>query len=360
MHEKVNNQQSKSNLVCRGLIPGEKAAYLEFAQQVWGRGSRQADATRLVWLHEENPNSGGMERDLLILQDGSHIVGAHHKMRIPWNIRDQRVSVPSLHDLAVLPTHRTGGGLQLILAALAREPHAVLFGLSKTVDRIYDRMRVPQVSMFWLYKVRSGLRTAFQMVGRNLAFPAPTFRRIAQRMTLREGYQITRMINPSSDELAEALVIKPHAEAYPDWDMAAFRWRFFHPLGPKNILFVARKNGAPAGRAVISVGIRHGVLTGKILELVFQDSESLHALGPDIETTFDEMKIPLSLAVTASPAVAEHLKSTGWRFRKKPSGARWFTQKKSDLPTEFWVSGGVWDFGFDTGCENVDEAHRGD
>src|SRR5207248_11795518 len=114
-----NSSRGTSKLFCRGLAPGEEDAYISFAKKIWGAGSFQAHPPSLKWLYKANPNSRGMQSDLLVLWDENKIVGAHHRLRLPWRIGGQRITMPALHDLAVLPNYRKGEGLQLILAALA-------------------------------------------------------------------------------------------------------------------------------------------------------------------------------------------------------------------------------------------------
>jgi hypothetical protein len=89
---------SESQLRYRGLERGEEPAYLNFAQEAWGKDSPQSDPRTLDWLYA-NPNTAGMHHDLIVLTDKNRIVGAHHRMRIPWRFNGQKVLVPSLHDL---------------------------------------------------------------------------------------------------------------------------------------------------------------------------------------------------------------------------------------------------------------------
>jgi hypothetical protein len=278
-----------------------------------------------------------MERDLLVLRQGDRIIGAHHRMRIPWNIRGERLIVGSLHDLAVLPEYRTGGGLQLILAALAREPHVALFGLSEAADQIYQRMRVPSVPLWWLQKLRNPVRTAAQMTASRLDFPPPRLPAVNRPAFgldhfARTKLEILSSTTPSDSEIESALSLRPDAEAFPDWDTATFRWRYFHPLGPRNLLFLARKENSTLARAVLSLGIRNGVLTARIVELLSREDSA----------------IALAFAVTGSEHVVKYLQSLGYKLRAQQPGARWFAQKKSAAPSSFWVSGGAWDFGCDS------------
>jgi hypothetical protein len=336
------------------LSPSELPAYLDFARRAWGAGSPQASPRRLEWLYSANPVTQGMERDLLVVRQGDRIIGAHHRMRIPWNIRGERLIVPSLHDLAVLPEYRTGGGLQLILSALAREPHVALFGLSEAADQIYQRMRVPPVQLWWLQKLRNPLRIAVQMAASRLDFPPPRLPAANKAVFgldhfARSDLEIISSSTPSDSEIESALSLRPEAEAFPDWDASTFRWRYFHPLGPRNLLFLARKNNATLARAVVSLGVRNGVLTARIVELLSREDSAIAPLLSAVERSLDRLRVPLAFAVTGSEQVLKNLQSLGYKLRASQPGARWFAQKKTAAPASFWVSGGAWDFGCDSG-----------
>jgi hypothetical protein len=356
----MTNSSVNPEVICRCIMPSEEAAYLEFARVAWGKNSAQADQSFLTWLYKENPNTLGIERDLLVLVDGNKIVGAFHRMRIPWRIDSKRLIVPSVHDLFVLPSHRTVGGeqclvppgVQVMMAAVERETHVALFGLGEVADKIYERMRNPAVPVFWLEKIRSRAKAGTQMVASRLGWSVHVGRHINKSVTKTSDFEVLRIVNPTPDELVEALTITPAAPTYPDWDLASYRWRFFHELGPRNILLLARRNRTLSGRAVVSVGLKNGVVVARVVELVFQDAECLDALSEQIEETFNDMQVPVCLAVTSSREVAERFQRAGWGFRKKTIGARWFTQRGEIRPEGFWICGGAWDYGCDAKIGN--------
>lgn len=356
----MSNSSANPRIVCRYITRNEESAYLEFARVAWGNNSPQADPLFLAWFYKENPNTLGIERDLLVLVDGNKIVGAHHRMRVPWRINSKRLVVPSVHDLFVFSSHRTVGkgqrlvptGVEVMLAALERETYVALFGLTDLVDKVYERMRVPSVEMFWLEKIRSRAKAGAQMVASRLGWPIRVGREISRRITKALDFEVLRIVDPAPDELVEALTVTPAVQAYPDWDLPSYRWRFFHELGPRNILLLARRNRRPSGRAVISVGLRHGVIVARVVELVFQDTECLDALTEGIEETFVDMRVPVCLAVTSSKEVVNRFRRVGWEFRKEVCGARWFTQRGEIRPEGFWICGGAWDYGCDAQIRN--------
>jgi hypothetical protein len=178
-----------------------------------------------------------VEKDLLVMFDGAKIVGAHHRMRIPWSIDGQQAIVPSFHDLYVLPSHRTGQGSQLVLAALGGEANAALFGLSGVSDQIYARMRLPIVPLIWLDKWRFPVRAGFQYVGSRLGRRARQPRsEVLQGERRIGGFDVSWTHKPTTEQFAAALHLVPAKPVFPDWNAATYAWRFFHDSGPDNSL----------------------------------------------------------------------------------------------------------------------------
>jgi hypothetical protein len=286
-----------------------------------------------------------MQSDLLVLWDGSEIVGAYHRLRQPWCLDGQRITIPALHDLAVLPNYRRGEGLQLILAALAGETHVALFGLTGVSDEIYNRMRVPGVELFWLEKDRNPLAAGLRAL--KAKAQSPKERSVSEQKILRNGYEFRLISTPSEANIREALSVPISARAYVDWDFPSFRWRFFDENGPRNILLLARSGTRISGRAVLSTGLRHRLLVGRVVDMVTNELECRNAMIEIINKTFSELKIPFAFLVTSSRELADAWTMRGWSNRKNPPGARWFSRNKSAAPQPIWIQGGAWDFGCD-------------
>lgn len=343
---------------CRGLTAAEQPAYLEFARKAWGRSKDwpQAQPSFLSWLYQENPHTLGMERDLLVLVHGDRIVGAHHRMRVPWRLNGKKVIVPSLHDLAVLPEFRESSGeqklmppgLRIMLAALEKEAHVALFGMASVADTIYERLRVPSIKLYWMEKVRSRIRAGIEYAGSRLGLSLHAPRTLSRGAVKTADLEIARIPNPSDEEISEALSIPARASSFADWDTASFRWRFFHAIGPVNVLLLARRHGLPVGRAVISLGGKNGVYVGRVVDLLFEDPDCLQAFIAETGRVLSDAGAPAGLAVTSSGEVAKQFLAAGWSYRKNPGGSRWFSGRGIERPQDFWICGGAWDYGCDT------------
>jgi hypothetical protein len=333
---------------CRGLKSSQTEEYLRFAQQAWGRDSRQAQRSHLQWLYEENPNSRGMEKDLIVLTAEGQIVGAHHRLRLRWNIDGKSVIVPSLHDLFVLESHRNGGGLQLVLAALAGENSVALFGLAPSSDHIYERMRVPALQVHSLRKVHSRFLAGAQMVASRLHLRRHSEINVPDADVSQGGYTVQRRSDPTVDLLREVLAVRPQAESYADWDVLTYRWRFFHKSGPQNMLFAATASGNTVGRAVVSIGIgsRRGIVVARIVDFAYTDPGVIAVMLECIDRAVKLVGVPVCYAVTNSTEFKDQMLDNGW-FKLETAGARWFTRGRGSHPQKFWVSGGESDFGWD-------------
>jgi hypothetical protein len=112
-------------------------------------------------------------------------------------------------------------------------------------------------------------------------------------------------------------------------------------------LFLVRRKSETVARAVVSLGLKKGVLLGRIVDLVFKDGDCLPHPVAAIDRTFDELRVPVSLAVASSQDVANALRAAGWRDRKQNVGARWYSTRGAELPQDLWLTGGAWDFGCD-------------
>jgi len=213
-------------------------------------------------------------------------------------------------------------------------------------------MRIPAVRVFWLEKIQNRAKVGAQMVAARLGWSMRSGRPIHRRITKAFGFEVARIADPAPDEIIEALTITPQAQTYPDWDLTSYHWRFFHELGPQNILLLARRNGRLAGRAIVSLGVRNGVIVARVVELVFDGADCLDALLEEIEQTLSYMRVPVCLTVTSSQEVAERFRRAGWEYRRGAIGARWFTQKGEVPPRDFSISGGAWDYGCDARIED--------
>jgi hypothetical protein len=220
--------------------------------------------------------------------------------------------------------------------------------MTEIADKIYERLHVPSMKLFWLEKIRSRIKAGLQLAGARLGL-STRLRKPTARTTRRSGdYEIACLPSPAGEEIAEALSISLKLQTHADWDIPSFRWRFFHELGPTNLLLIARRNSMPVGRAVISLGLKTGAFVGRIVDLAFQEENCAPFLIAEIDQTLSDLGVPVCLAVTSSQNVADTLIARGWRYRKQSGGSRWYSSRGSERPQDFWICGGAWDFGCDT------------
>jgi hypothetical protein len=219
-----------------------------------------------------------------------------------------------------------------------------MFGSSAPADRIYEKLGVPPVQVTWLYKLLSVARGVGQ---KTFGWPVQTPPALRNPVVAQSDYEVTASLSPADEEILEALSLCPAARSFPAYDLPAFRWRFFHPLGPKNVLLLARRRGEVAGRAVLSIGLRRGLVIACIVELLANEEPSLSLLVAGCERVARQMNASVAFAVTGSQDALQALHSHGWKPRKDFIGARWHTKPGVAMPQDVWISGGAWDYGWD-------------
>ena len=294
-----------ATIVCRGLAPEEEDAYIAFAREAWGADSVQATPGRLRWLYEGNPNTRRTSSRIPLFCGTVRELSGPASHEAVLESDDKGVVVPSVHDLAVLKQHRRG--LQFILVAFAGEPHVALFGMGGVSDGIYARMRIPSIPMRWAQCRRHLIATSLHVLKSRLS--RPTIGILSGAEIVSDGYSFTRSAKPGIQELADALSIQDaHLDHSPDayvaWDLPSFKWRFFDDRGPLNILVLARSGTAPVGRAVLSLGLRHGLLVARVVDLAATASSCYAPLFDIVERTLREVGACFAFFVTSCDQLA--------------------------------------------------------
>jgi hypothetical protein len=321
----------------RPLAEGEEEKLLAFARGYYGERAHQANARRFEWLYKRNPLTAGARKDVVVAtaSDG-RVVGCHWKTRLAWRWEDDRVVIPSLHDLHILPEYRHGYGLALVLAALAGEKKAALLGLSTMSEGIYKRMRCPEAPMARLRKVISYGRTMLGIAGWR--------RGVVPREAHREETSV--WIEPPEDAIRPALQLNYAGPCHLDWTPETYRWRFFHELGPKNALVLMGKPGQPVARAVFSLGRRKGAVMARLVDAAVADPKLYAPLFRSLEWAMQKFRVAVATAVTTSEHGRDCLLAMGWRPYSEGVSSRFFLRGASTVQLgEVW--GGSYDYGFD-------------
>jgi len=318
------------------MLAGDIDSLLQFACSYYGPRSHQAKRSRVEWLLQHNPLSKGLNDVIVAATEEGRIIGCHWKTRLGWNWEGSDASIPSLHDLAILPEFQNGQGLQLVFAALAGEQKAGLLGLSSISDGIYNKMRCPLVPMVRFQKILSYTRVAFGMAGFRPSMP-----KVSGLHKRSSDGTVRLYLQPQMETIQSALALPYGGSAHQQWTAETFRWRFFHPLGPKNFLVLLGKEG----RAVCSFGVRKGALLSRVVDAAVAHPTLYPALFEAVEWSMRQLGIAVATTATTCAPAIEHLATRGWS-RQEGVSSRFFLRGTSRVEmTDVW--GGSYDYGFD-------------
>lgn len=322
---------------------------LDFAGRTYPRGGHQRRPDYYHWLYARAPN--GLASMLLVLDEQQRVVGALHRLFLEWSIQGEVVLVPTLIDLALDPEHRHSGvGIRLIMRGTRDAPHAFINGSNPNSAPVFRGLRYQELhGGHWS-------RLALRPLGalwRSLVFRLMgTSARPIRPARLRGQGDIHCTSEPSNALLAEVArnanavlaAIRPH------WTVDSIRWRFFHPDGPRHVLFHRKgPDGTLREALVLSLGSARGLNVVRPLLLVASDRGG----------TYDLIKVAMRSARTAGahafvafsldPTVIDVLTQLGARTRKDPPATFFHHKRRTDEVhfTNLAVPAGASDLGFD-------------
>lgn len=334
------------------VVEGNEAllpAVLEFARRTYPEGSHQGRIGYYHWLYERAP--GKLSSMLLVLDDQDRVVGTLHRLFLDWHIHDAILQVPTLIDLALDPEYRpSGAGIRLILRGTQDVPHAFVNGSNPNSAPVFRGLRYQEIQGgVWS---RLALRP-LSALWRTLVFR--TFGAVArpiepQRLNPRYGIQCT---SAPSDQLLADLALLANASpatVRPNWTLDSLRWRFFHPQGPRHVLFHGRDaTGELLSALVLSLGTTRGLNVVRPLLLVAKDQRSMSDLIKASYRSAKDAGAHAAASYSMDATVIQVLSDLGARKRKDPPATFFHHKRRTDhlLFTDLDIPAGASDLGFD-------------
>lgn len=352
----AGRKEAAERIQSRSFAEVDFAAYRAFMHGEFGPGCYHACRNYLDWLYKENPAcTRGYEDFLVAVREQGQVVGCVHKMQLPWQLDRSRFRVAALHHLVVAEEFRRGHGLVLMDKAIKSEEHALTPGTPRATQSlhqflVYLRSRIVEGCWYRsvVAPVRGALTLACQRVFRVTPRPCYFPRDLPRLWRELDGFGMTT--TPSlglMQEIAAALGEPRPGVASPVWDLEQFRWRFFHPKGPRHAL-VYSQCGAPSEEfALLSLGPRNGLNVGRIVEARASNAERLAALIRASKRVVRRFGGRVLMAFCADDRLDKLFRDCAWQPREGASRTYLHHRKPG---TEFpaWAfAGGAGDFGFE-------------
>ena len=328
--------------------------YARFAQIQFGRNAYQTKRGYLDWLYEENPSvkNGYAGCSIAVLETGE-VVGCVHKMYQKWNCDGQSVTLPAIHNLAVRDDYRTGLGSLLLLSSLHGEELAFIPGVAQDQTAIYERLKFHRLPARWYRTPVRPIQGAFRLLQANwkkdFVRPAVNLERVAGWFNQNSDRRLLSETFPSDTtlrEMIETLALIPNTpNPFPLWDLSGFRWRFFHPKGPRHLLITYRSRTG-LQFIILSLGPHRGAVVTRVISIHTQDIESTTLLLQAARTVAKKVGDFL-LSYCADTRKEEFLREAGWRTSGRQPSSYLFSKRKLSIGPNWQVGGESGDFGFE-------------
>ncbi|MDR1998013.1 MAG: hypothetical protein LBQ83_06790 [Candidatus Margulisbacteria bacterium] len=301
------------------------ASYQDFARRNWGKNCYQQSEKYLDWLYRANPYKDP-DRPFLIAVQEQTVVGALHKMRLPWLIDGQKTTVSAIHNLLVDPQYRQGSGLLLITASFQNESQVLCPGVLPPLSEAYKMLRCQEIDALWFRKIIAPVGAVAEKICK-LPLPPREKRKTSARLIDTPG---TAQIETMAAKLNQG------AGNHILWDAEIFQWRFLQ--GPRHIFLVEDADNF----LILSVGRRKGLTVARIIDGRVENEHS--PLWTDALIAARSRGAAVLLAYSAETRLKKYLTAHTKPLKKHPLV---FFQHRDRRAREMSFNGSAGDFGFE-------------
>lgn len=340
--------------VLAGYTPSLAESYFAFARQAFGHGAYQAQSDYVQWLHTENTLSRGAEKDFAVLLNSKgQVVGCQQILRLRWRLPDGEVAViPAPHNTMVLPEYRGITGGLLSARCYVGEKHALVPGSQGRLSAGLRKSGFIKVQTWWYRQLLRPVVGALRLIaGRaGLAPPAVANWPTAEHQLTESNLgALWCAAEPRAQDWPELLALANGATPGSmrlDWDEALFRWRFFHPLGPRHHFLALRRDDRLVAFALVSAGPRKDLLLGRVMELKAPGALECSLLLGGASAVARSSGAHILTMFCASPPIAEWALRAGWHAQAKAPDTFFFHRSKQPMPGYDFMAG-AGDYGFE-------------
>ena len=331
-------------------------AYAEFAWEEWDKSSHQSSENYINWLYNENPCiKNSKERGFLLALFEDKVVGCIHKMRLMWRVKDQIEYIPTIHNLMVAENHRRKGcGMLLLKHSFLDETHGFVPGVIKDQKNIYKFLKCQKVNSCWYRKVLTPFKGLYYLTKKrffNHNAP-PAFFSSYGIHKIRNRNPYVKITIESSEGVIEKVVSRLNevslgmVSTY--WTMELFKWRFFHPFGPKHLMIYKESGHDINDFLILSLGPRKGLNIARIIEMEASSLETLNILMKSAEKITKLFGGHLLFNFSCSSKLNEMLVKLKYRIIKNPPNTYFYHKNKKDTFQSFSFNGSACDLGFES------------
>ncbi len=330
-------------------------SYVEFAQQEWGNSCHQSSQNYINWLYNENPCIKNPKESFILTFYKGKVIGCVHKMGLMWKVNDQLEYVPVIHNLMVSQNHRDKGcGILLLKHSFFGENHAFVPGVVKDQENIYKFLKCQKVKSLWYRKLLTPVKGAYylskkKMFGHNapsaffttsnfykIRSPNPCFKTTLEP-SKRVIEKVVSLLNESSSRK-----VSPH------WTIELFKWRFFHPLGPRHVIVYKESDHYIDDFIILSLGPKKGLNIARVIEVEASSLKTLDLLMKQAEILTKSFGGHILLNFSCSSKLNELFSKLKYRSIKVAPDTYFYHQNKKDFFHSCSFNGSAGDFGFES------------
>ena len=328
-------------------------AYAKFAKEEMGELCYQSSEDYVNWLYNENPYENSSKSDLILGFAKGKVVGCIHKMRLMWKIEDQFADIPAVHDFMVAKKFRHGCGIFLLKRSFSGEKHVLVPGVAQNQGDLYRLLKCQQINSSWYRKVLNPVRGTIRL-GLNIVFnfnSRPAFFISSHVSKLSDLIPHLKITVCPNEETIQRII--PHLNRKPrdivslHWTMERFRWRFFHPIGPKHLLIYKESESDIKDFLILSLGPRRGLNVGRVVEMEASKLENLRILIHAAEKIVRNMGGNLLILFSAYSKLNNMLLEIKYKKMKTPPGTYFYHKNSRDIFSSYSFNGSAGDHGFE-------------
>lgn len=336
--------------------------YHEFASREWGNLCYQSSLNYIHWLYKENPCGGILENDFLLGINNGSVIACIHKMRLSWNLHGEIKTVPALHNLMVSEEFRHGLGFTFLMRSVMGEDHALIPGVGPFLAEAYRKLKYQHVNSCWYRKiltpVKGGMILGLKKII-NYQVPGRYFSSTDVSGKKNSSSSIQLSFDPPDEIIGALLSIlnqKPGDQVFPHWSVEQFKWRFFHPLGPRHLLIYCPSQDQIKDFIILSLGPRNGLNVGRIVEMDTSSKNRLKSMLQEAEKVLKRFGGHVLLIFSSNSRLNEMLRQLSYKPIKNPPETFFYHKRRKEIFDNPCLNGSAGDLGFEAIAPIPEEA----